>query len=243
MKRLTALELSYQLSGLPDRATYLAAACTSLSEAIGADVVGWTDIDLMARSVELWSEPPPDQWERQAVVEFMGELPTVRHYRLHPDSFEPYRISDLVSVKEWRSDRAYCEFFRPLGLRHQLATVLPPRTATRGFGWYLNRSGSDFGDDQVTLVGALLPMLALLNRAYATPAVDRELACERVGLTARELDVLTLLAQGLSARQIATLRRISVSTVNKHLEHLYRKLNCNDRLQAVNTARQNGLIR
>jgi DNA-binding CsgD family transcriptional regulator len=243
MERLTALGLSYQLSGLPDRAAYLAAACTSLDEAIGADIVGWTDIDLMAGSVELWSEPPPDQWERQVVAEFMGELPTVRHYRLHPDSFEPYRISDLVSTKEWRSHRVYQEFFRPLGLRHQLATALPPRTATRGFGWYLNRSGSDFDDDQVALVGALSPMLALLNRAYATPTVDPDQAREQAGLTPRELDVLTLLAQGLSARQIATLRRISVSTVSKHLEHLYRKLNCNDRLQAVNQARQNGLIR
>jgi DNA-binding NarL/FixJ family response regulator len=55
------------------------------------------------------------------------------------------------------------------------------------------------------------------------------------------LDILTLLAQGLTARQIATARRIGVRTVNKHLEHLYRKLDCNDRLQAVNKARQLGL--
>lgn len=243
MERLTALELSYQLGDLPDRATYLAAACASLGEAIGGDVVGWIDMDLTARTAEIWSDPPADQREHRLLAEVMADVPTIRHYRLHPTSLEPYRISDLVPNREWRSHRAYREFFRPLGLRHHLATVLPPRTATRGSGWYLNRTGSDFTDDQVTLARALMPMLALLNRVYATaPIIDHERAREQAGLTPRELDVLTLLAQGLTARQIATLRRISVRTVSKHLEHLYRKFGCNDRLQAVNKARRLGLI-
>jgi DNA-binding CsgD family transcriptional regulator len=243
MERLTALELSYQLSDLPDRATYLAAACATLYEAIGADVVGWITMDLEARSAEICSDPPTDEKERRLFAKVMGDFPTARHYRLHPTSFEPFRISDLMPDREWRSHRAYREYFRPLGLHHQLAMVVPPHTATHGAGWYLNRSGSDFKDDQVALARALVPVLAVLKRVYATaPIVDRERACEQAALTPRELDVLTLLAQGLTARQIATLRRISVRTVSKHLEHLYRKLGCNDRLQAVNKARQLGFI-
>lgn len=63
----------------------------------------------------------------------------------------------------------------------------------------------------------------------------------RVGLTVRELDVLELLAQGLSAQQMARLRRISVRTVRKHLEHIYDKLDSHDRVLAINTARLLGL--
>jgi DNA-binding CsgD family transcriptional regulator len=249
MRRLTASELSYRLSDLPDRATYLAAACTSLHEAIGADVVGWIDFDVATRSAEIFSDPPPGDTEQRLqqrlLAEFFTEVPTVRYYGLNPASFEPQRVSDLVTDRTWRSHRVYCEFFRPLGLTHQMAVVVPPRTAGRGAGWYLNGAGDDFTDAQVATARALQPMLTVLNHAYtAMPAVDIDRAREQAGLTPRELEILTLLTQGLTARQIATVRRISVRTVNKHLEHLYRKLGCNDRLQAAwaNKARQLGLI-
>jgi DNA-binding CsgD family transcriptional regulator len=240
--RLNASELGYQLSGLPDRAAYLAAAGASLRDAIGCDRVGWTDIDLSARSAEIWTDPPAAQWEQPVFLRMVPECPIVRHYRRHPTSFEPYRTSDLVSDRQWRSNPAYYEYYGPLGLRHQLSMSLPPRTPTRGAGWSLNRSGSDFTEDHVALARALVPVLSVLNRVYSGSIETREWASEQAGLTPRELDVLTLLAQGLTARQIATLRRIGVRTVSKHLEHLYRKLGCNDRLQAVNTARRLGII-
>ena len=62
-------------------------------------------------------------------------------------------------------------------------------------------------------------------------------ARQRAGLTCRELDVIMLIADGLSAQQIARLRRISVRTVRKHLENIYPKLGCHDRLLAVNSPR------
>ncbi|MFD0692135.1 helix-turn-helix transcriptional regulator [Actinomadura fibrosa] len=242
MKRLTAAELSYQLSDLPDRAAYLAAGCATLGEAIGCDRICWTDIDLGVRSAELWSDPPVERWERQVYLEVMAECPSVRYYRSHPGSFEPCRVSDLLSEREWRSTRAYSEHYRPLGLFHQLSIGLPPRTAARGTGWYLNRSDTDFTDDHVALARALMPVLSLLNKVYAESVAPCAEACERAGLTPREVDVLVLLARGLTARQIAAGCRIGVRTVNKHLEHIYRKLGCNDRLQTVNRARRLGLI-
>ena len=54
--------------------------------------------------------------------------------------------------------------------------------------------------------------------------------------------MITLVAQGLTAQQIARVRRISVRTVRKHLEHTYEKLNCHDRLLAVQKARDLGLF-
>jgi hypothetical protein len=173
-RRLTALELSYQLSDLPDRATYLAAACMSLREAIGCDRVGWTDIDLTAGSAEIWSDPPADQWEKHVFPQVVPECPIVQHYRRHPTSFEPCRISDLVSDREWRSGRACSEYYRPLGIHHQLSISVPPRTTTHGAGWDLNRSHTDFTEDHVALARALIPVLSVLNRVYTAPVVHRE---------------------------------------------------------------------
>lgn len=61
------------------------------------------------------------------------------------------------------------------------------------------------------------------------------------GLTRREIDVLTLLAQGHSNHEIAARLLLSVRTVTTHLEHLFDKTGCHSRLQAALTARREGL--
>lgn len=52
-------------------------------------------------------------------------------------------------------------------------------------------------------------------------------------LTGREVEVLHLLATGLSNREIAPLLFISESTVKTHVEHIIRKLGVSDRVQAA----------
>jgi PAS domain S-box-containing protein len=61
-------------------------------------------------------------------------------------------------------------------------------------------------------------------------------------LTARELDVLRLAAQGLTVKEIAAELAIHQSTVKTHLEHIYRKLDASDRAAAVAQALRQGLI-
>ncbi len=61
-------------------------------------------------------------------------------------------------------------------------------------------------------------------------------------LTGRELDVLRLLAQGLSNRAIAAQLVISIGTVKSHLKHIFAKLAVESRTQAVAQARAAGLI-
>jgi DNA-binding CsgD family transcriptional regulator len=57
-------------------------------------------------------------------------------------------------------------------------------------------------------------------------------------LTAREKQVLSLVARGLTDQQIAGRLQVSVRTVNKHLEHVYAKLDVRDRQAAVHAARR-----
>jgi LuxR family transcriptional regulator, maltose regulon positive regulatory protein len=61
-------------------------------------------------------------------------------------------------------------------------------------------------------------------------------------LTERELDVLRLLAIGLSNRAIGEQLMISVGTVKSHLKHIYGKLAVESRTQAVAQARAAGLL-
>ena len=63
------------------------------------------------------------------------------------------------------------------------------------------------------------------------------------GLTAREVEVLRLLARGLSTKQIAGQLVISPKTAGSHVEHIYRKIDASNRAQASVFAMRHGLMR
>jgi DNA-binding NarL/FixJ family response regulator len=62
------------------------------------------------------------------------------------------------------------------------------------------------------------------------------------GLTAREVEVLRLVAQGATNRQIAATLHISDRTVNTHLTNILNKIGCENRTAAAAFALQNGLV-
>ena len=68
------------------------------------------------------------------------------------------------------------------------------------------------------------------------------MAADDVGLTPRELSVLALLAEGLTAASIGRRLMITERTVHKHLQHSYAKLGVADRLGAVLRAQHIGLL-
>jgi DNA-binding CsgD family transcriptional regulator len=66
---------------------------------------------------------------------------------------------------------------------------------------------------------------------------------ERLGLTPRELEILGLIADGLSTREIAERLFVSENTVKTHSSRLFAKLGARRRTQAVQIAREAGLVR
>jgi LuxR family maltose regulon positive regulatory protein len=111
-----------------------------------------------------------------------------------------------------------------------------------------------------TLIGEGAPMAELLRRAlvrglspgYAArllttlgdPAEVMAPAMERLvePLTERELEVLRLVAGGLTNREIAAELVVAVSTVKSHVNHIYGKLEVKNRTQASVRARELGLL-
>ena len=81
----------------------------------------------------------------------------------------------------------------------------------------------------------LLARVFALIRRTAEPAHD-------VRLTARELDVLAMLAAGLRRQEIARALVISPKTVSSHLGRIYEKLGARDRVQAVIIAHRTRLL-
>jgi non-specific serine/threonine protein kinase len=78
--------------------------------------------------------------------------------------------------------------------------------------------------------------------AYALQAVRRPPALYSGGLTAREVEVLRLVAAGLTDAQVGAQLVISPRTVSTHLSSVYRKLDAASRAQAGQRARELGLL-
>jgi DNA-binding CsgD family transcriptional regulator len=65
---------------------------------------------------------------------------------------------------------------------------------------------------------------------------------KEVGLTAREHEILALIAQGLSNREIGEKLFVSENTVKTHSSRVFEKLQVNRRVQAVQKGKDLGLI-
>ncbi|GAA4892991.1 response regulator transcription factor [Flaviramulus aquimarinus] len=72
--------------------------------------------------------------------------------------------------------------------------------------------------------------------------IDNAQEKEDIKLTAREVDVLEQLSKGLSYNSIADNLILSVGTVRKHIENIYKKLQVHNKLEAVQKAKKNKLI-
>jgi putative nucleotidyltransferase with HDIG domain len=85
---------------------------------------------------------------------------------------------------------------------------------------------------------------ALRDLLYELPlaTADASRISEPCPLSARELDVLRHLSEGMVYKQIATEMHLSVSTIRTHLHNVYGKIGAVDRAQAVLTARDRGWI-
>jgi DNA-binding CsgD family transcriptional regulator len=62
------------------------------------------------------------------------------------------------------------------------------------------------------------------------------------GLTTREIDVLRLVARGLSSKQIAMQLVITPKTARNHIEHIYAKIDASSRVAASLFATEHGLL-
>lgn len=83
---------------------------------------------------------------------------------------------------------------------------------------------------------------SVLAPAVAARLMTRMRAPAEENLSAREIEVLQLVAKGASNKEIGKSLHISTATVKTHLIHIYGKLGVDDRTAAVTTALEKGII-
>jgi DNA-binding CsgD family transcriptional regulator len=152
------------------------------------------------------------------------------------------RFSDVTTRAELEATSLYREIYAPLGIRYQMAFSLP-NEPDRILAVVLHREDREFSDAERDFLNRARPFLIQIYRnaiAYteARAASDGKMAAALVdhGLTAREAEVLELVAHGASNRDAGSRLGVSQRTVQKHLEHAFRKLGATSRSDAASRA-------
>jgi DNA-binding CsgD family transcriptional regulator len=204
----------------------------------------WVDADYNC-GFEMLEQPagwPSPEEHEMWVHEAMREHPLMRWF-LRTGSAAAMTVGRVPSqVASRRGLDLLAEFMRPVGLDQQLVIPYELQGAEQRT-FVLADSGVDYSDAQLDLARRIQPLLVVLSRQYAVIDGEAAAATETAGLTGRELAVLRLLAEGLTAQAIGRRLGVSPLTVRKHLENTYRKLGVPDRMLAVLQAQRLGLVR
>jgi DNA-binding CsgD family transcriptional regulator len=213
----------------------------ALAEDLDADSAGFYQAIREGGSVRLGhsvlthgARPEPQHtWQQQ----FDRLAPTVQAAPIPAATAQAFPLDEWLDFPKFLRSPAYETFWGPLGIHH----VMIIRLAYRGdesvvFGLHRAASGRRFGDAEVARVGGLLaPLVSTVSRlrlaeelealrggiAVALPAL--------AGLTLREQEIASDVAEGLANKHIARRRGVSVHTVENHLRSIFRKTGVDSR--------------
>ena len=147
-----------------------------------------------------------------------------------PDSASVTTLSDFHSDRQLHATPMYRDCFRLEAVERLLMLCLPggPGRAVRLM--FFRGTGSDFSPRDRGLLTLLRPHLEQAFRA------QRRRRRAEPELTARQWELLRLVAAGHTNRQIGRQMSISEATVRKHLEHVFQRLEVASRTAAVSRA-------
>jgi len=217
---------------------------------VACERVQFCELDRV-RQRELGSVTEPlydEPWRGVTYWDVRHEHPLCRHQDETFD-FTARKLSDFVSLAQLRKTRIYAQWFRPLGQERLLTVGLDaPLRHTKLF-LFSRPGGRDFTERDRTVLDVVRPWLAERYSAWAAhrrvvdlhhPVEARggadvvlEQQAPASGLTPREQEILALVGEGKTNREIAEQLWISAGTVRRHLENVYAKLGVHTRTGAV----------
>ncbi len=138
----------------------------------------------------------------------------------------------------WLRSAHFVNCQKRLGLRYTLALPVKVDEDTVG-GLSFSRRASDFTERHCALLDAFAPHLVAAWKRHPDPWAVAEaqepirVRLQKLGLTARQADVLFWITEGKQNREIATILGRSLNTVQEHVANILGKLGQENRHAAA----------
>jgi DNA-binding CsgD family transcriptional regulator len=222
---------------------YGPAVLAHLRALIPCDHVGHEQADVAARR---FTDPEAPLYVADDAVYWAFGPCSITEYRLRTGDASAVRMSDLISRRRYHEQPLYHEYFAPRGIDHFLELGLSTVAARyRSLVLYRGSDAPDFSERERAILELLRPHLrAREERATLVALVAGRLRAledggetEGLRVTAREREVVAMVAAGKTNAQIASELWISPATVKKHLENTYLKLGVGNRAAAASRLR------
>jgi DNA-binding CsgD family transcriptional regulator len=240
------LDFLAEVDGLDDQEAYSIALLERLQRLIPSAVVSYQEADLRARRFvtsiahDLAADDYDDVEDDDLYWRF-GPCP-IAGYRARTGDLSTIRMSDIIGRARWHEQPVYREYFQPFAIEYAADLGLGA-----GKDWYRSvvllreRDESDFSERDRAVLESLRPQLrarearaALRRDLISDPvAIARQPDDMHPSLTAREREIVALVAEGKTNAEIGAELWLSPATVKKHLENVYLKLGVGSRAAAA----------
>lgn len=218
---------------------YGPAVLEHLRTLIPCDHISHEQADVPARR---FTDPEAALYEADDAIYWALGPCSITEYRVRTGDPSAIRMSDLISRRRYHEQPLYRDYFAPAGIDHFLELGLSVAPATyRALVLYRGSDAPDFSERERTTLELLRPHLRA-REARATlmalvagrlRALDDAGAREDLQLTAREREIVAMVAAGRTNAEIARELWIAPATVKKHLENTYLKLGVSGRAAAA----------
>jgi DNA-binding CsgD family transcriptional regulator len=205
-------------------------------ERVGADFASFSALPMRNPENALVLQdgrPPMSAQDRAEWGRLLITHPYARHVAEASDP--AVRLTDVVDLRQFIGTEIYQVCLQPIGATYQAALRLSrrPDSFTLISVW---RADRDFGERELE---PALVFARALRAAWGLRLVLSQLASEASAvdvttdppLTARQAEVVSLVAQGLTNQQIAVRLQVTPRTVRKHVEDLFRRTGARSRTE------------
>lgn len=160
-----------------DRDEFRAVALPGYRRLVPADYVSYNELLAGGRATVAIAEPELPAWAYPVFARYADQNPLIQFYLRTRDG-RPYRVTDVTTPRRFHETQIWEEFFKPLGIRHQLAFLLPSVPELM-IGIALSRGGRNFSQRDREVLDLTRPHLI---QAYRNAETRERLASVVEGL-------------------------------------------------------------
>ena len=191
----------------------------------------------LVKVLNVWESRPMLVGDLLAAAERnMFDHPFMQHALRSGPVSGALKLSDFLTLPQLRSTRLYRELLRPANVGRLMSVYSLGGPGMASLSLMRAETKSDFTERDRALFELLRPHFDLARANIERESalrVNRSNSLKAAGFTPREIEVALWLGQGKTNAEVALILAMLVRTVEKHVEHILRKLGAVNRAAAA----------